>query len=167
MRFPGVCSLVREEEGQENKQRNETAVHCDKCHKGKKQSEVTSEAQVKGTSEEVTFELRSEWQEGVGLCKPAGWALLQATWRAETSRGNRMQADSEAAVARHRMGSFTCLVSSSLWIMLHLTAWSSSFWLKTLRKLKGRTEQIIFLFLNGVYPTFWIVLLFNFFDMLV
>lgn len=37
---------------------------------GKKQSGVTSVAQVKGTSEEVTFELRSEWQEGVGLCKP-------------------------------------------------------------------------------------------------
>lgn len=39
--------------------------------KGKKQSGVTSVAQVKGTSEEVTFELRSEWQEGVSLCKPA------------------------------------------------------------------------------------------------
>lgn len=72
MRFPGVYSLVREEEGQENKQRKETAVHCDKCHKGKKQSGVTSVAQVKGTSEEVTFELRSEWQEGASLCKPAG-----------------------------------------------------------------------------------------------
>lgn len=40
--------------------------------KGKKQSGVTLVAQVKGTSEEVTFELRSEWQEGVSPCKPAG-----------------------------------------------------------------------------------------------
>lgn len=36
MRFPGVYSLVREEEGQANKQRKETAVHCDKCHRGEK-----------------------------------------------------------------------------------------------------------------------------------
>lgn len=57
--------------------------------KGKKQSGVTSVAQVKGTSEEVTFELRSEWQEGVGLCKPCrlsftagnlGGSELQRKW---------------------------------------------------------------------------------------
>lgn len=40
--------------------------------KGKKQSGVTPVARVKGTSEEVTFEPRTEWQEGVSLSKPAG-----------------------------------------------------------------------------------------------
>lgn len=95
---------------------------------GKKQSGVTSVAQVIGTSEEVTFELRSEWQEGVGLCKPCRLSFTAGNLvgGAESSRGNGL-ADSEAALGRHRIRAFSSLAFSSLQTVLPLTAWLSAF----------------------------------------
>lgn len=126
-RFPGLCSFVREEEGQENKQRNEPTVHCDKYHEGEK----TVWGDFSGTGQGNLWG-SDIWAENwmAGRSQPA------QTCRLSFSAGNLEGRDlqrKQAGIFRSSCGKtqnvdFHIPGIPALWIMLHLTAWPSSFW---------------------------------------
>lgn len=105
MRFPGVYSLVWEEEGQANKQRKETAVHCDKCHRGEKTvwgdfsgtgqgnlwgSDIWAEIWMAGRSRPVQTLQAELYCRGGGVHRPpeeTGWLILKQQHWEDTEWG--------------------------------------------------------------------------------